>query len=44
MIGNVDRRPRNIGTGDNGDAAVVDRQVVSCTRSCTIDDVVSGAL
>jgi len=43
MIGSVNRRQRDIGTGDSGDAAVVDRQVVSCTRSRTIDDVVSSA-
>jgi len=29
LIGNVDRRQRDVGTGDNGDAAMVDRQVVS---------------
>jgi len=31
---------RDIVTGDNGDAAVVDRQVVSCMWSRTIDNVV----
>jgi len=40
LVGNVNRRQRNIGTGDNGDAAVVDGQVVSCTQSCMINDVV----
>jgi len=43
LVRSVDRRQRDIGTGDNADAAVVDRQVVSCTWSRTIDDVVSGA-
>jgi len=38
MVGSVDQRQRDISTGDNGDTAVVDRQVVSCTPSCTIDD------
>jgi len=42
MVGNVDRQKRNIGTGDNVDIAVVDRQVANCTRSHTIDDVISG--
>ena len=38
-IGNVDRRQRDIGVDENGDAAVVDRHVVSCMRSRMIDDV-----
>jgi len=33
LIGNVDRRQCNIGTVDNGDAAMVDRQVVTAVRS-----------
>jgi len=40
LIGNVDRQQRDIGIGENGDTAVVDRQVISCMRSRTIDDVV----
>ena len=44
LVGSVDRRQQDIGTGDNGNAAVVDRQLISCTRSHTIDDVVSGAV
>jgi len=39
LVRNVDRQERDIGTGDNGDATVVDRQVVSCTRSRTIDNI-----
>ena len=39
LVRNVDQQERDIGTGDNGDTAVADRQVVSCTRSRTIDDV-----
>jgi len=43
LIGNVDRRQRDI--GENRDAAMVDRQVASCrpTRLRAIDNVVSGA-
>jgi len=37
LVGDVDRRQRDIGTGNNGNAAVDDRQVVSCTRLPTID-------
>jgi len=40
LVGKVDRQQRDIDTSDNGDTAVVDRQVVSCTRLHTIDDVV----
>jgi len=40
LVGNVNQRQRDIGTGDNGDATVVDPQVISCTRSRTIEDVV----
>jgi len=40
LIGNVDRRQRDIDSGENGDTAVVDRQVISCMRSRTINDVV----
>jgi len=43
-VGNVDRRRRDIGTGDNADATMVDRQLISCTWSRTIDDIVSGAV
>ena len=39
LISNVDRRQRDIGIDENGGAAVVDRQVVSCMRLRTIDDV-----
>jgi len=42
LVGNVSRRQHDIDTGDSGDAAVVDRQVVSCTRLRMINDVVSG--
>jgi len=37
-IGNVYRRQRDISTGDDSDATMVDQQVVSCTRSRTIND------
>jgi len=40
LVGKVDRQQRDIDTGDNGDAAMVDRQVVSCTRLRTINNVV----
>ena len=43
LISNVDRRQRDIGIDQNRYAAVVDRQVVSCMRLRTIDDVVSSA-
>ena len=36
LIGNVDRRQRDVGTGDNGDAAMVDRQVRGRARSTTL--------
>ena len=42
VIGNVNRRQRDMGTGDNGDTAVVDPRAVSCTRSRMIDDVSSA--
>jgi len=40
VIGNVNRRQRDMGTGDNGDTAVVDPRAVSCMRSRMIDDIV----
>jgi len=40
VVGNVDRRQRDISTCDNGNAAMVDRQVVTavcgCARSTTL--------
>jgi len=42
LMGNVDWRQHDIDTGDSGDTAVVDRQVVRCTRLRMINDVVSG--
>jgi len=40
LVGNVNWRQCDIGIDENGDAAVVDRQVVSCIRLRTIDDAV----
>jgi len=40
LVCNVDWRQCDIGIGDNGDAAVVDRQFISCMRLRTIHDVV----
>jgi len=34
VVGNVNRQQRDISTGDNGDAAMVDRQVITAVCGC----------